>query len=400
MTSQYANYEALGVRPIINAQARLTRLGGSRMPPEVQEAMAGASRWYVDMFELQRQVGARLAELTHNEAAYIATGAATALFLTSLATMVGSDPAALAQLPALGPDAKDEIIIHTAQRFTYDPAVRLAGARFVAIGTSDATARWELEEAITPRTAAVLFVAGAHFQRGALAVEEVIEIAHANELPVIVDAAAQLPPVENLWRFTRDLGADMAIFSGGKDLRGPQSSGLVVGKQVWIDKIFANGSPNPWVGRPMKVGREEMLGLLAAVERYLTLDHGARNAGFEEIVAGWMRTFDGLPGVSATRAFPNEAGQPMPRVRIEFEPAIAGLSGDEARYQLWEGNPRIAAGSAGALGPWLAHDLTDDTSRGIFLTADTLDEGEEHVITERLLEILSHARSSVRRSAL
>jgi L-seryl-tRNA(Ser) seleniumtransferase len=390
MTS--STYATLGLRPVINAQARLTRLGGSKMPPEVLEAMAEASRCYVDMFELQRQVGARLAELTHNEAAYVSTGAATALFLSSLATMVGSDPAALAQLPALAPDAKDEIIIHKAQRFTYDPAVRLAGARFMEIGTAEATARWELEEAITPRTAAVLFVAGGHYQRGALRLEEVIEVAHANDIPVIVDAAAQLPPVENLWHFTRDLGADIAIFSGGKDLQGPQASGLVVGKQVWIERIFANGSPNPWIGRPMKVGREEMLGLLAAVERYLTLDHAARLAGFEAIVQGWTQAFDGLPGVRASRAFPNEAGQPMPRLLLELDPAVAGMTGDEARRRLWEGNPRIAAGSAGAVGPWLAHDLTDDTSRGLYLTPDTLDAGEEHLITERLLELLKDAR--------
>jgi L-seryl-tRNA(Ser) seleniumtransferase len=211
---------------------------------------------------------------------------------------------------------------------------------------------------------------------------------------VIVDAAAQLPPVENLWHFTQDLGADIAIFSGGKDLQGPQASGLVVGKRVWIDRIFANGSPNPWVGRPMKVGREEMLGLLAAVERYLTLDHAARLAGFEAVVAGWVAAFDSLPGVRASRAFPNEAGQPMPRLLLDLDPVVAGLSGDEARQRLWEGNPRIAAGSAGAVGPWLAHDLPDATSRGLYLTPDTLDEGEEHIITERLLEILKDARPS------
>ena len=387
------DFAALGVRPVINAQARLTRLGGSKMPAEVRRAMALASERYVDMFALQRAVGARLAALTHNEAAFVSTGAAAGLFLAALATMVGSDPEILAQLPALPPDAKDEMIIHASQRFTYDPAVRLAGARFVEIGAVEGTKRWELEEAITPRTAAVLFVAGAHFSRGALNLDEVIDAAHAQGVPVIVDAAAQLPPPDNLWRFTRDLGADIAIFSGGKDLCGPQASGLIVGKRAWIDAIAAHGSPNPWVGRPMKVGREEMLGLLAAVERYLTLDHAARIDGFERIVRDWVAAFDGLPGVRARRDFPNEAGQPMPRALIELNPA-AGLDANALRRLLWEGDPRIAVSNAGPIGPWLAHDLSDPDARGVYLTPDTLDLGEERVITERMLAILHSRRQS------
>ena len=199
------------------------------MPEPVLEAMKEAAASFVDMFEIQQQVGRRLAELTHNEAAYVCAGAAAGLFLTSLASMTGGDLKAIARLPGLE-RLRNEIIIHCAQRIPYDPAVRLAGAKLVEVGNALQTFPWELEAAITDRTAAVLYIAGEHLSSGALSLPETIEIAHANGLPLIVDAAAQLPPPDNLWYFTRDLGADLAIFSGGKELRGPQASGLIVGR--------------------------------------------------------------------------------------------------------------------------------------------------------------------------
>ena len=150
-----------------------------------------------------------------------------------------------------------------------------------------------------------------------------IGIAKARGAPVIVDAAAQLPPVENLWRFTR-IGADVAIFSGGKDLRGPQSSGLILGRRELIAACALNGNPNHSIGRPMKVGKEEIAGLVAAVERYVTMDHTARARYCEETVAEWSAALNALPGVSARRDFPNEAGQPLPRCRVTIEPETAG----------------------------------------------------------------------------
>jgi L-seryl-tRNA(Ser) seleniumtransferase len=340
------------------------------------------------MFELQRAVSRRIAELTGNEAAYVCTGAATGLFLTTLACMTRGRPEALAALPEID-GLQDEVIIHRAQRFTYDPAVRMTRSRFVEIGMLEGTALWELEEAITPRTAAVLYVAvaGSHFTRGALSLDEVIQTAHEHDVPVIVDAAAQLPPVENLWHYTRDLGADLAIFSGGKDLRGPQASGLIVGRADLVAACAAAGTPNPYIGRPMKVGKEEMIGLLAAIEGYLNADHAARDAALEDIVAGWVRAFDGLPGVRARRDFPNEAGQPMPRCLIELDPA-AGLDGNAVRRRLWDGDPRIAVQNAGALGLHVTADALDPEPRGIYLTADCLAPGEEHVVAERVLEVL------------
>ncbi len=369
-------YEALGVRRVINADARLTRLGGSLMPAPVLAAMAEAACGYVDMFELQRQVGRRLAELTRNDAAYVCTGAAAGLFLATLACMHGGDLAALARWP----DAPHtEVLIHCAHRIPYDPAVRLAGARLVEVGNAVQTFDWELEAAISERTAAVLYVAGAHLRRGAMSLEDVVQIAHARGVPVVVDAAAQLPPAENLWRFTRELGADLAIFSGGKDLRGPQASGLIVGRADLIEACRLHGAPNQHLGRPMKVGKEELVGLLAAVELYLAQDHAARIAGYEAIVEGWVEALGGLPGVTARRDFPNEAGQPTPRALVLFDAATCGLTGADVRQRLWEGDPRIAVAPAG--------------EGGISITPDTLDPGEEPVVIGRVREVVMGAQS-------
>jgi seryl-tRNA(Sec) selenium transferase len=213
--------------------------------------------------------------------------------------------------------------------------------------------------------------------RGALPLDETIRISHERGVPVVVDAAAQLPPVENLWRYTRDLGADLAVFSGGKDLRGPQASGLIVGRADLIEAIRVHGAPNQWLGRPMKVGKEEMVGLLAAVERYVQLDHAARLAGYEETVRRWIALFDGRPGLSARRGFPNEAGQPVPRVLIEVDPTVTGVTAQEAQRRLWEGDPRIAVPLSG--------------SNVLSLTTDCLDGGDERIVLERVAEVLSGA---------
>lgn len=367
-------YETLGIRRVINADARLTRLGGSLMPESVRQAMAEAARSYIDIGELQSAVGQRLAHLTSNEAAYVCCGAASGLFLTALACIVGTDPERVERLPALD-GTRNEILIHRSQRISYDLAVRTAGAKLVELGDGEQTTVEELEQALTERVAAVVYIAGAHKSHGALSLEQTIAVAHAHDVPVIVDAAAQLPPPENLHRFTRDLGADLAIFSGGKDLCGPQSSGLIVGRADLVEACRAHGAPLNRLGRPMKVGKEEMVGLLAAVERYLSLDHVARNAHFEEVVAGWIDELDGRYGLQVRRDFPGEAGQPMPRALVICDPALSGQDASELCKRLWEGDPRVAV----KLG----------SDHQLYLAPDCLEPGEEHIVTERLLALLA-----------
>lgn len=369
-------YERLGVRTVINADATLTRLGGSLMPPDVLDAMREAAGNFVDMVELQRVVGERLAALTRNEAAYVASGAASGIVLATLAAMTRGELPAIARLIETGETPRDEVIVHRAHRIPYDPALRLAGARIVDIGNRLQTFPWELGAAITPRTAMIFYVGGVHLASGALSLPETVEIAHAHGVPVVVDAAAQLPPTENLWRFTREMGADLAIFSGGKDLRGPQASGLVVGSAAMIAAIAANGAPNQRLARAMKVGKEEMLGLLAAVERYVTIDWHERVEEYERIVERWVARLDRRPGLRASRIFPNEAGQPTPRCRVTFAPATS-LSGPEAARQLWEGNPRIA--------------VAVDGPDAISITPELLEPGEETVLLERIETLVGAA---------
>jgi D-glucosaminate-6-phosphate ammonia-lyase len=362
-------YERLGVRRIINADATLTRLGGSVMSQEVLDAMQDAAGSFVDIHELQQVVGRRLAELTHNEAAYVSTGAAAGIVLATLAAMNRGDLETIARAIETGESPRDEVIVQRAHRIPYDPAIRLAGSRIVDIGNRLQTFPWELEGAITPRTAMVFFAAGIHLAPGALPLEEVVAIAHGHGVPVVVDAAAQLPPTENLWRYTRELGADLAIFSGGKDLHGPQASGLMVGSEAMIAAVAVNGSPYQRLARPMKVGKEEMIGLLTAVERYVEVDWRERARSYETTVARWVERLDDVPGLTANRVFPNEAGQPTPRCRVTFAPELS-LTGAEAAKLLWEEDPGIAVAVEGP--------------DAISFTPELLGEGEEAILLERV----------------
>lgn len=363
-------YSELGMRRIINANATLTRLGGSIMPPEVIQAMQDASRWFIDLEELQRKVGERIAVLTQNEAAYVSSGAAAGLTLATAACVVGNDVAKRNIFPELR-GYKNEVIVQRLHRNGYDYAVRQVGVTMIEIGDEHGTSPDDLLKAINEKTAAVFWFQGAMNTPAELSLQEVIAIAKTKNIPVIVDAAAQLPPASNFWNFTK-MGADLAIFSGGKDLGGPQSSGLVLGRADLVEAIRIHGSPYQGIGRPMKVGKEEMMGLLAAVERYLAFDHEARGQKFEDIVSVWNKGLSGLNGVVACRDFPNEAGQPIPRTYVKFSEKF---SRDTVIKRLLEGEPAISVAPA------------DDN--GIYLNPMTLGPGEETIVLEKLLELLT-----------
>jgi L-seryl-tRNA(Ser) seleniumtransferase len=362
------------MRRVINAAATLTRLGGSLMPTPVIEAMLAASRSFVELPELQRRVGERIAKMTQNEAAYVCSGAAAGLTLATAACVTGTDAAKIARLPADLEGLKNEVVVHRSQRNGYDFAVRQAGVKLVEIGFSGATQPWELDAAIGERTAAVLYFAGAHFERGALPLATVIEIAKKHDVPVIVDGAAQIPPVSNLRRYT-EMGAALAVFSGGKGLCGPQSSGLVVGRADLIEAIRLNGPPNQAIGRPMKVGKEEMVGLMAAVEWYFSLDEPALIQRYERQVARVVEAASRVPGVTAARDFPSEAGQPMPRALVRFDAERLGFDRDEVVRRLGEGDPYVEVSKSGADGIWI--------------NPQTLADGEETIVIDRLLAALA-----------
>ncbi len=310
------------------------------MPDEVVEAMRSASQSYIDMHEYHAAAGAHLAKLTNNDAAYITSGCAAALVLGTLGAITKGDPRLIVRMPE-GRGLATEVVMHTVHRCPYDPAVQLAGGKIVQFGNAYQTFDWELEAAITENTALVLWVDGTDLGHGALDVATTVRIAHARGVPVLVDAAAQLPPHTNLWHYTRDLGADAAIFSGGKGLRGPQASGLMVGTEEFVAAARANGSPHQRLARSLKAGKEDMAGLVRAVELFLAQDHEATARKWEETVADWVDTLSQIPGLSAMRDFPNEAGQPIPRARVAVDRDVVGFSGEEMVARLWDRDPRV-----------------------------------------------------------
>lgn len=367
----------LGVEPLINAATTFTAFGGSLMPREVLDAMEDASRSFVDMHDLHLRAGQELARLTGNEAAYVTSGCAAGIVLAVLACRTGSEPTQIGRLLDRM-DFPDEVILHAAHRIPYDPAVQLAGARIRSVGNVLQTFHWELEAAITDRTAAILYVAGSHLPPGALPLADVVEIAKAKQVPVVVDAAAQLPPLENLWHFTRDQGADLALFSGGKALRGPQASGLMVGAAGLVAAARAHGAPHQRLARAMKAGKEEIAGLVAAVRRYTALDHGAQHRQWSVTVGHWQQQLDAIDGVSATVDQRNEAGQPVPRVRIDIDAAATGISAEAVVARLREGRPRVEVLPGGQDTFWIGPDLLQGDEEAIVASAIValLPEGE------------------------
>jgi uncharacterized pyridoxal phosphate-dependent enzyme len=365
--------QQLGVRPVINASATLTKLGGSLMPPEVVAAMSAASTQFVDMFELNRRVGERIAELTQNEAAFVSSGAAAGIALCVASTIAGTNPDLQQSFPYLDGVEKTNVVVYKRQRNPYDYAARQTGARLIEIEPDGD----DLErEVANPKTACVLFFGGEALAPGARPLPEVLEIAHSMSVPVIVDAAAQIPPVSNLWHYTRDLGADAAIFSGGKGLRGPQSSGVVVGKKAIIDGIRPNAAPNQSFGRPMKVGKEELSGLLTAIELAVQVDEAAVLAGYEESVRLWVEGLSDIPGASVERRYPSEAGQPHGRAVITLEPSFP-MTKDQVAAALWDRDPRIAVG-----------EISTDS---FALNPQTLETGEDRIVLEAVRDVLTSA---------
>ena len=367
-------YDELGIRRVINGSATLTAWGGSLMPPEVVRAMADAAESFVDIHELQRCVGTQIAQLTRNEAAYITSGCAAALALATAGCMTGQDPEKRGRLPRTE-GMKNEVIVHSHTRIPYDFCIRQVGVQLVEIGSGEGTSPQELERAITPRTAAMFYFPNANRDGGSLPIRHAVDICHRRDVPVIVDGAAQIPPKENLWRWTTDDGADLALFSGGKGLRGPQPAGLALGRRELVEAMRFSGPPNQFIGRPMKVGKEELCGMLAAVRWYMAQDEEAMLARYEQQVQYILDAFAETTGVTARRSFPSEAGQPTPRAELLFDDSALDTTPDELLARLLEGEPPIL--------------LAESGQHGLLINPQTLYADEERIIVRRLKEILA-----------
>jgi D-glucosaminate-6-phosphate ammonia-lyase len=329
-------YTRIGVRPFINLTGTLTINGGALELPEVREAVHQAADHAVDIDELMEKAGARIAELLGCEAAIVTSGAAAALSHATAACTAGTDPELMQQLPNLA-GLRDEVIMPRESRNVYDHAFRSWGARVIEVDTVDA-----LHAALGPRTALVA-VLGSGEARGAVRLEAIVAAAHKVGVPVIVDAAAEIPrrPDPYLAR-----GADLVAYSGGKTMRGPQCAGLLLGRKDLVWAAFMNGAPHHAVGRMMKVGKEEIMGMLAAVEVLMS-------RGIDEDFRKWKSWLHEIsdivgqvPGVRTTMQDPAGAS-PYPTMSIEWDSQQIGITAGEVYDELLAGEPRIMSHATG-----------------------------------------------------
>jgi L-seryl-tRNA(Ser) seleniumtransferase len=338
----------LGVRPFINAAGTYTAMTASLMPPEVMDAINYASKHYVMLDELHDKVGERLASLLHAEAAMVTSGAASALTLGTAAVLTGTDRQKIVDLPDLA-SMKSEVIIQKSHRFGYDHAVRNCGVRLIEVET-----REDLDRAVNPKTAMMLFYNNNN-KEGRIQDEEFVQLGKKHGVPTFNDAAADVPPVENLWKYTK-MGFDLVTFSGGKGMRGPQSAGLLLGRKDLIAAARLNAPPNGnTVGRGMKVNKEEMLGLLAAVELYLEKDHAKEHREFEKRAEAIRTSATAVPGVTA-EIFVPEVANHVPHLRVTWDAGALGITASDVVKALKDGEPSIGTrneGPALVIGVWM-----------------------------------------------
>jgi uncharacterized pyridoxal phosphate-dependent enzyme len=354
-------YERLGVRPVINGIGTYTLIGGSIMPPEVIRAMAEASRHFVSIAELQSAVGKRIACLLDVPAAMVTAGAASAITVATAACMTLVDASALGRLPDTS-GLRNEVILQESHASGYEAQMSSAGANLVWVET-----RAELVRAINDRTA-MLFFLNRHDPLGKIKRAEWIGIGKEWGIPTFCDAAADIPPVEHLSRYVRE-GFDLVAFSGGKALRGPQCTGLLLGRADLVARARQAISPEDGIGRAMKVGKEEVVGLFAAIELYLRTDHAAEERLWESRAADMIARLSRIPGMSARCDLPEIANH-VPHVVLEWEGTHASLTADQAKDRLRDGDPPIAVLAEG--------------ERTLRVAMSTL-QGDEHLlVAERM----------------
>ena len=333
-----ALYQRMGVTPIINAAGSITRLGGTRTRPETLELMSRAARVMVNIDELNRAAGRELARLTGAEAGFVCSGAAGGLVLQAAAVIAGNDPVKMRQLPNTD-GLKNEIVIHTMHRFPYDQAYRAAGARMVEFGDYLFAHPWQLEGAINERTAAVAYLCAPFSSNKVLPLERVCEIAHAHDVPVIVDAASMLPPRANLYKYLQ-AGADMVVYSGGKGVRGPQGSGILVGRADLIEAAAAQANPAQFLGRGMKVAKEEIIGLVASLAAFVEEDEAAEMAAYRSMAQKAVDALVELPGLRVTLEH-DSANYLIPCAVIRFTDEWRGPSRNAVAAAMEQGDPQI-----------------------------------------------------------
>lgn len=363
-------FAELGVRTFINAAGTYTSMTASLMRPETMEAIRYASRKFCMLDELQDKVGERIAAITHAEAAVVTSGAFAALTIGMAGILTGKDPARVRQLPKLeGTGMKSEVICQKGHAIGYNQALTNTGVRIIMIET-----REELEKAIGRNTAALHFL-HINADRGRIQHEEWVEVGRKHGIPTTIDIAADVPPVSNLWRFN-DMGFDWVAISGGKALRGPQSAGILMGKKHIIEAARLSMPPRgETIARGMKVNKEEILGMWAALEEFVRIDHDKEYQMFQARIDRIKAAAESVKGVSSQVNHP-KLGNCTPTLNITWDAALVRQDGNQLREALRKGDPSIEVMGG-----------KDNLS----ITAWQLVEGEDRIVARRVREVLEAA---------
>ncbi len=395
MTASF--YERYGIKTIINAAGPMTKLSGHVLSPEVREAMASAGAACARIEDLQEAAGELIARVTGAEAGYVTAGAAAGLTMSAAAAIAGLDLAAMDQLPDTA-GLRNEIIVQRGHVTAYSHALRVSGAKLVDVGYvgypgQGRTWPWQVEAAINDRTAAIFYSVGA--MPGMVELPELVALAHRYDLPVIVDAAATLPPARNLQRFIAE-GADLVCFSGGKALGGPQASGILAGRAeliasvalqhqdmdvetetwTWRTRYLENhvlpGPPHHGLGRPMKVGKEEIAGLMVALEQYVERDHQAEWQRWYAMLETIQESLADLPGVTVEIRMKQNEPEAVPVAQIGFDEVLLEMPVVEIVNRLMDGDPGIA----------VSQGFLQESAIGI--NPMVLQPGQEEIIANRI----------------
>lgn len=366
-------YRSIGVKPLINAKGTFTIITGSETLPEVKRAMDDASRAYVQMDELMDGVGKRLAELTGAEWGIVTAGCCAALTNTTAASLAGSDPERMQRLPNLE-GLKSEVVIPAYSRNVYDHAIRMLGVKIVTVQDPS-----QLEAAFNDRTA-LAYILGGPGGDGPMGTKVVAEIARRHNVPVIVDAAAEVLTIPNVHL---QRGATAVAYSGGKCLRGPQAAGLLLGEKNLLQAAWANSAPHHAFGRSLKVGKEEIMGMLAAVEMWVKRDHDAEWKQWESWLNNVSTRVSQINGVTTQVKQPSaDLSNRSPSLSIEWDGARLGITGEELSNLLLATEPRVILAGARGSRP-------DNMPSSASIVAYMMMPGDDKVVAERLYSALS-----------
>lgn len=367
-------YQSLGLKHVINATGTVTFLGGSVMPPEVVAAWVEASRHFVNLSDLHDRVGERIAKLIGVEAACVTTGAAGALLLGTAAAVTRGDKDLVKRLPDTS-GARNEVVLQKSHHSCYDNQLTNVGVKLVEVETAD-----DVRRVVSDRTALLFFMNHADAD-GKVRREEWIDLARRLKLPTLLDAAADVPPLERLAGYNA-MGFDLVAFSGGKAIRGPNDTGLLLGRKDLIAAAKSNANPHcGTIGRMMKVGKEDMVALLAAVERFVKLDHAAERREFERRIGVIEVALKDVPTLKTERLVPAIANH-VPHLLLTWDEPRLKLTPAELTKALLEGDPPVQLGRVGGTG-----------EKGALVSVLTLQDGEDRVVADRLRAVLTAART-------